>query len=164
MIRQIKIRFQYLLFIVLVGCSTAAVQTSEIGNKITCSNKVLIATQPTEFKNRVVAEMEKSLQNDLCYIKRISISHLNDEPTADYDVIAILGAYTMMSYPSEVKEFLNKIPEKEKLVMLITAGSPEKVDKTPQIDAFSSASVLTKSTLVAKKMVKKVQLHLGSKN
>ncbi|MCP4753025.1 MAG: hypothetical protein GY866_19225 [Proteobacteria bacterium] len=145
------------IMIVLWGCGAHLLRTTERGNIQNCENRVLIASQDSEFKNSVVTRLEEALEKDACYLKRIDTAYLNDESARNYDAIAIVDAIKMMSIDEEVETFLNNTQDKEKIVVLVTTGRDNREVRLEHVDAISSASNPIKTEKVSNSMIAKVR-------
>ena len=56
-------------FLTFFGCTLKTVDTIETGDKTALKNKMLIATQNSQFKGEVLSEIKKALGENVSYIK-----------------------------------------------------------------------------------------------
>jgi hypothetical protein len=146
--------------ILIPGCSLQTLKPMEIGNE-NYKKSILIATQPTDFKKAVVAEIIEALKKDVNYIKVIDIKHLKNEPTVAYNAIVIVNTCRAWSLSWKVSRYLEKTAEKEKIILLTTANGEDWQPKDKQVDAVTSASKLNKVDVVAESIVDKVRSLLA---
>ena len=112
--------FMLFLCIALWGCTLKTVDTSETGMAKAYVPKVLIATQHTKFKRRVVSEIKDSLKNNSYYIKVIDVRKLKNESTANYNAVVIINRCMAGRPDPRVESFINDVQDKNKIVMLTT--------------------------------------------
>jgi len=73
------------------GCTLKTVDTLKIGDMTTVDSKVLIATQASQFKDEVVAEIKKALGQNVFYIKVLDVKWLPSQSVDDYNAIVVLN-------------------------------------------------------------------------
>jgi len=77
-------------FLAFYGCAAKAVNTTEWGD-LKADQRVLIATQRSEFKEAVVSRVVEDLEKDLCYVKVIDLKQLKIDSATDYDAIVVVN-------------------------------------------------------------------------
>ena len=92
------------------GCAVRAVKTTEAGDP-RAGNKVLIATQRSEFKEAVVSRVVEDLRADLCYVKVIDLKALKDEPATEYDAVVVVNTCKAWSLTRGASRFLKNFEE-----------------------------------------------------
>jgi hypothetical protein len=151
--------FGFLLIIshgILGGCTLKTVDTLEAGEKDTAPSRVLIATQASKFKQAVVAEIRDMLGKNSCFIKVIDVKGLIDESTADYHAVVIINQCMAGRPDPRVEAFIDEVSQKNKVVLLTTGALSSWKPDASQVDAMTSASVLSESSTIAKSIVGKV--------
>jgi len=111
----------------------------EINNE-RLDNRILIASQGSEYKNIVVADILSSFYYDSIYIKVIDVHELGKEQANAWDAIVVLHTWEMGAPPTPVQEFIKKSIDRHKLIVVSTSGSGE--EYIEGVDGISSASLI----------------------
>jgi hypothetical protein len=146
--------------LVFFGCAARAVKTTEWGD-VRADQRVLIATQRSEFKEAVVSRILEDLRKDLCYVKVIDLRGLKDEPTAEYDAVIVVNTCKAWSLSRGASRFVKDFEDKEKVVLLTTAGGGDWMPKSAGVDAITSASKSQKVDPLAHEIVGRVRKILN---
>ena len=104
----------------------------------TAPNRVLIATQSSEFKNAVVDGVVKSLSNRPVHLKVIDIVDLQTADASRWDAVVVLHTWEKWEPPAEVETFIVRWRSKKNFVVLATSGAGDQ--KIEGIDAIATAS------------------------
>ncbi len=142
------------------GCAAKAVNTTEWGD-LKADQRVLIATQGSEFKEAVVSRVVEDLEKDLCYVKVIDLKRLEHEPATDYDAIVVVNTCKAWRLTRGASKFVKEFPDKDKVVLLTTAGGEDWKPKSVEVDAITSASKEQKTDPVADEISRKIRSILG---
>jgi hypothetical protein len=142
------------------GCAAKAVNTTEWGD-LKAAQRVLIATQKSEFKEAVVSRIVEDLEKDLFYVKVIDIKKLRQEPATDYDAVVVINTCKAWRLTGGASKFVKEFPDKDKVVLLTTAGGEDWKPKKVEVDAITSASKEQKADPVAEDIVARVRKILG---
>lgn len=102
--------------------------------------KILIATQGSEFKDKVVAGLVEKLRERDIFIKVIDVSSLPSIDVDDYNAIVLLHDWELQKPPAVVEQFLKKSGNNKKLVVLATSGGSD--TSMEGIDGISGESIL----------------------
>jgi hypothetical protein len=145
----------------LCGCAVRAVKTTEVGVPRAGKN-VLIATQRSEFKEAVVSRIVEELEKDLCYVRVIDLKQLKREPATDYDAVVVMNTCKAWSMSRAASKFVKSFPDKERVVLLTTAGGEDWKPKGVEVDAITSASKEQKADPVADAIVVRVRKILST--
>jgi len=131
--------------------------TSTIG-AIDSKNKLLIATQKSEFKEAIVSKVVKGFEENNIFIEVIDLANLSNKLTEDYKAIIILNDYKFFQINRQAKKFLKNLNDydRKKIVLLTTAGSPKLMIKSSEVDAISSASKISNTDTISDKIIQKV--------
>ena len=108
-------------------------------NDASLDNRILIATQGSTYKNRVVADILSSFHYDSIYIKVVDVNELGKE-TINWDAMVILHTWEIGEPPKAVTEFVSKINDQTQLIIISTSGSGE--EYMEGVDGISSASLI----------------------
>ncbi|MFZ5570386.1 MAG: hypothetical protein ACOZF0_08275 [Thermodesulfobacteriota bacterium] len=147
----------------LAGCTLPPVRTVEIGDMARFEHKVLIATESSEFKTAVVEGVIEALENDRVYVKMIDVTNLGQERAEEYDGIIILNSCIAWSLSPEVLKFIEALPAKERLVVLVTAGDEEWTPESLAVDAVTSASKMEATRRVTADIIEKIRSAISSR-
>jgi hypothetical protein len=152
-----------LVFVALAvcGCAVRAVKTTETGDP-RARNKVLIATQRSEFKEAVVSRIVEDLKEDLSYVKVIDLKGLKEEPATAYDAVVVVNTCKAWRMSRGASRFVKNFEDKEKVVLLTTSGGGDWMPKPAGVDAISSASKSNKVDPLADEIVEKVRKILNT--
>jgi hypothetical protein len=121
----------------LVQNSMSVAREFEV-NDPRASNRVLIATQGSAFKDAVVAGVVARLEGRGAYVKVIDIASLGTVREQEWSAIAIVHTWEMGQAPAEVRRFAATLREPHKLVGFATSGRGD--FKLDGVDVISSAS------------------------
>jgi len=162
---NINHRIKYLIILMVIsvtGCAPQPMVTSTIG-AIDSRNRILIASQKSEFKEDIVSKVVKGFEEGHIYIEIIDLRNLSNILTEDYQAIVILNDYKFFQINRHARKFLKNVNdyERKKIVLLTTAGSPDLMKKSSEIDAISSASVIEDTDTISDKIIKKVNVILS---
>jgi len=146
--------------LVFYGCAAKAVNTTEWGD-LKADQRVLIATQRSEFKEAVVSRIVEDLENDLYYVKVIDLKRLENEPATDYDAVVVVNTCKAWRLTGGASKFVKTFPYTDKVVLLTTAGGEDWKPKSVGVDAITSASKEQKADPVAEDIVGRVRKILG---
>lgn len=101
--------------------------------------KVLIATQSTEFKNLLVKNLCDSLKSKSVYVKVIDVDNLSKEDHDNWDRILIINSF-IIRLNKKINNFLKK-DSTNKILLVVTAGGGDWRPKQEiKVDAITSAS------------------------
>jgi hypothetical protein len=136
--------------------------TSTIGT-VDSKNRLLIATQKSEFKEAIVSKVVKSFEGNNIFIEVIDLADLSNKLIEDYKAIVILNDYKFFQINRNTKKFLKNINdyERRKIVLLTTAGSPKLMIKSSEVDAISSASIIANTDTISDAIIQKVNIILS---
>ena len=144
------------------GCAPKTIVTTSVTGAIDSENRLLIATQDSEFKNAVVSNILDDLGKKNVSIEIVDLVNLSGKPVENYDAIVILNDYKFLRLDEDVIDFLEKMDKdtKQKTILLTTAGSPGLVGKIPEIDAVTSASKTAKVEVMSDMVLQKINYLL----
>ena len=148
----------------LVGCAVGTVSTMESGDRTAAQDRVLVATQNSDFKQAVIQAIRDRLENNSNYIKVIDVKKLPYESLEGYDAVIILNTCMAGRPDPRVESFIDDTTEKEKIVVLTTGRLDSWKPESPRVDAMSSASVMTQAATIGQLLAEKVLKIIRQKN
>ena len=150
------------LSIVFFGCP-ARMTTMEKGDR-NCGKRILIATERSEFKDAVVQKIVAKSEEEGWFVKATDLRELPEEPTAEYQAVAIVNTCKAGRLSRHVRKVLDVADEQArgKMILLTTAGDEDWQANVPGVDAITSASKEGKADAVAEIMIEKVNARLAS--
>lgn len=101
--------------------------------------KVLIATQSTEFKNLLVKNLCDSLKSKSVYVKVIDIDKITEVGSDNWDRILIINSF-IIQLNKEINNFLKKDSTKKILLVVTAGGADWRPKQEIKVDAITSAS------------------------
>ena len=144
------------LSLVLWGCASPPVETTQSGPVAVLKKRVLIATQNSKFKQAVVSEIRNALNNNSFYIKVVDIKNLRYQGTREFSAVVIINRALAGRPDPRVESYIDNEPQKNKIIILTTGILDAWKPDTEGVDAMTSASVISKSDKIAQKVVSKV--------
>ncbi|WAC02776.1 hypothetical protein N7U66_03685 [Lacinutrix neustonica] len=120
------------------------------------STKLLIATQGSDFKNAVTAEIIDHYKQDSVYMEIIDVSELNHINPEDYTALVIIHTWEKWKPPLEVKTFVERTSSQlDKIIVLTTSGSGDSKMKT--VDAITGESRLENVTSYSSEIITRLE-------
>ncbi|AKA34276.1 hypothetical protein [Flagellimonas lutaonensis] len=118
-------------------------------------DKLLIATQGSEFKNAVVQRIVDHYENDSLFIKVIDVSGLPQIAPSDYSAILILHTWEYDKPPEAVEEFITENKDDaDKFVVFSTSG--EGGNTVEGVDGLAGESVMADVPVYSGQIIKKL--------
>ena len=150
------------LGVALFGCAER-MATMEKGDK-SSNKRTLITAEQSEFKQAVVQRIAETLEKEGGFVKVADVKSLLDESMGDYQAIVIVSTCKASRLNRRVRKFLESADEqeKQKIILLTTAGGEDWQANVPGVDAITSASKMGKADAVAETVIEKVRAHLVS--
>lgn len=126
-------------------------------------DKLLIASQGSDFKNAVVKGVVTYYENIPLFIRVIDVSGLPQVNPADYDAVLILHTWEYDRPPKTVTQFITENMEySEMFVVLSTSGEG---DNTIQgVDGFAGESIMVDVPGYIDQVVKKIDTIMNYHN
>lgn len=117
--------------------SMDVVESFEV-NSSESKQRVMIATQGSEFKKALVAGIIDHLKQKHAYIKVVDVTTLPQVKEDNWNAVVVLHTWEQFKPPSGVTTYLERVKDMSKVVVLATSGNS--TDKIEGIDAISTAS------------------------
>ena len=149
---------------IVYGCTARYVPSSEFGDK-NAAGRVLIATVGTDFKDAVVEKVTQELADEDVYVMVIDLKAIENTDTQQFDAIVLVNTCTAWMVDYHVTDFLRATDDgdKERIVVLTTAGDPDWEAEKLDVDAISSASVPEKISPVANEILVRIRRLLAAR-
>lgn len=108
-------------------------------------DRVLLASQGSEFKDQFVTSFCDSLQGHVSILKVVELKDLNEIVASDWDRIILLNSF-IVKLNRRVGRFIDGLESPEKVLLLVTSGGADwKPQPDLELDAITSASQLANS-------------------
>lgn len=121
----------------LVG-RQGVVESFDVGSP-ELEQKVLIASQGSDFKNALVESLTTHLHAKI-YIKVIDVTTLAGVDEKDWDAIVIIHTTEQWKLQPDVKKYFDRARNLNKVVLVTTSGSGDWETKDYDIETITSAS------------------------
>jgi len=142
------------LFIVFLGSYIVinwqgVIEPYQIGNS-DANQKILIASQGSEFKNNLEKELIRLLKNDNTFLSIVDCTTLEDERASEWDAVIIIHTTQIHGMPEEVRGFLSSSDDLSKILLVTTSGGGDEVVTEFEVSAISTASRLSVTSIITK--------------
>lgn len=124
--------------------------------------KVLIASQGSDFKNTLVENLTQYLREKPVYIKVIDVTDLPDVNEDEWDGVVLIHTTERWKLQPDVKAYLKRAKDLSKVVLLTTSGSGKWETKDYDIDVITSASKKNELSSLTAKILARLDLILGN--
>jgi len=116
---------------------------------------ILIATQGSEFKNRVTETLIAQLNHDSIYVMVIDVSRLDSIQEGEWNVIVLMHTWENWEPQPDAEQFVNRVVDKRKLIVLTTSGAGD--NQMDGIDGIASASKLDTSDQTTGQIITRIK-------
>ena len=124
------------------------------------NKKLLIATQGSDFKEKVTLNVTNHYKDDSIFIKVVDVEALKDIQSNNYDAIVILHTWEYNKPPQVVQDFMARTQSfKDNIIALTTSGDGS--HKLERVDAIAGESILTDISAYSDKIILKVDAILA---
>lgn len=121
------------------------------------TNRLLIATQGSSFKDLLTAEILRKLEGEDIQIRGIDISALAEVELDRWDAFLIVHTTEKWVLPPSVEDFLKRVPS-NKVVEVITSGDGDWRPEKTEVEIITSASKDERVSPVADEAVAKIKV------
>ena len=104
------------------------------------TGRLLIASQGSKFKNAAVERVIADLAEDSLYVRVIDVTSLGEIKEKEWDAILVLHTTENWRLQTDVKEYLERAQELDKVIVVTTSGSGEWKSDEYEVDILTSAS------------------------
>lgn len=112
-------------------------------NSPALEKKLLIATQSSEFKDRLVGSLVAEYAHQNVYIKVIDVSQIGQTTAVKWWGIVIINSSLMDKINAHVQTSLNSLKRAENIVVVTTSGGGDFVPTGLKVDGITTASKLS---------------------
>jgi len=109
-------------------------------NRPDLKDKVLIATQGSEFKNALVAGIVENLKQKPLYIKVVDVSALREIKEEEWKAVVLINTCEASRLQSDVQQYLTRAKKLTHTIFLTTSGSGDWKPTNSPIDTITTAS------------------------
>jgi hypothetical protein len=106
----------------------------------TLPQRVLVATQGSAFKDRLVSTLVAEIERRPAHVKVIDVAGLGSIDGAGWNAIVIVHTWEFGKPPRVVSDFVARLADPSRVIDITTSGSGR--EKLPGVDVISSASVI----------------------
>ena len=147
------------------GCATRPMIVTTTIGALDARDKLLIAMQGSEFKDKVLSNIIHEFEKEGLFIEIIDLENLAEKSSRDYGAVVIMNEYRMFQVDERARHFIQGIDadEQKKIVLLTTAGSPGMTGEDLNVDAISSASEMIEADILSDRIIVRVTSILSSK-
>jgi hypothetical protein len=125
-------------------------------NSVKYPQKLLIATQGSEFKDEVTLNVINHFKDDSIFISVIDISALKVVKPEEYDALLLIHTWENWKPPIDVDVFINRTKDyKDRIVVITTSG--EGSYKMLDIDAITGESKIENILPFTQKAIYKIE-------
>ncbi|MBC8193083.1 MAG: hypothetical protein ISR87_00910 [Candidatus Marinimicrobia bacterium] len=137
------------------------VDDMEIGNPV-FSEKILIATQGSTYKNEVVQRLAEKLSSREVYIKITDVSNLDSIAPSAWSNIIILNTSIADNMNSHVRQFVDRVGPSDKIMVITTSGGGDFTPPNLEVDGITTASKLNETEKMATRIFQMVRINNNS--
>ncbi|MCD4731474.1 MAG: hypothetical protein K8R74_12795 [Bacteroidales bacterium] len=133
-----------LLFLILLVAyilinRQGVIEPFQFGNS-NAENKILIASQGSDFKNNLVEKLVNQFKDDNNFLSVIDCTELGDENEKDWDAVIIIHTMQIHKMPKEARKFLAEVKDLSRIMLVSTSGGGDDLVTDFDVDAISSPS------------------------
>lgn len=143
--------------------SQGVIEPFQVGNP-QAKNRILIASQGSEFKENLVANIIDEYKDSDTYFSVVDCTVLAEESVEDWDVVIIIHTMQVHKMPAGAKKFLEKTIDFANIMLVSTSGGGDDVVTDFEVDAISAASRLNKVPRIIDWIGEKLENKLASGN
>jgi hypothetical protein len=127
-------------------------------NDTTHPDRVLIASQGSDFKNAVVAEVTAHFTGKPVYMKVVDVTELGKEQSAEWVAILVLHTWEKWKPQPDAAAFLSNVVDRDRVMVVSTSGSGD--EQIVDVDAITGASEMETVPEVASQCIKHIEKWL----
>jgi hypothetical protein len=135
------------------------IESHEI-NSPDLEQKVLIASQGSDFKNALVESLVTHLKERPIYIKITDVTTLSEIKEADWDALVLIHTTEQQRLQPDVEKYLDRAENLTKVVLVTTSGPGNWKTDDYDVDVITSASKMNELPLLASSLLKRIDTIL----
>jgi len=125
-------------------------------NSSELTQKVLIASQGSDFKEALVESLTTLLKERPVYVRVVDVTTLEDINQSEWNAVVIIHTTERLRLQPDVKEYLDRSEDLSKVILVTTSGSGEWRTTDYDIDVITSASGNSESGSVLRSIVSRL--------
>ena len=115
------------------------IEPFQVGNP-QATNKILIASQSSDFKENLLETLVQELKSNDKYLYVVDCTKLGNEVFSYWDAIVIIHSAQVHKMPREAELFLKRSVDLSKVILVSTSGAGDDKIEEFDVDAISTAS------------------------
>ena len=135
------------------------IEPFKVGNP-NAKNKILIASQGSDFKDNLLETLVHELRGDDKYLYVVDCTKLGNEVFSDWDVIIIIHSAQIHKMPREAELFLKRSIDLSKVILVSTSGAGDDKIEGFEVDAISTASRISITHKVINWLIPQIESRL----
>lgn len=128
-----------LFFIYWMANKQGVIESFDVGDP-QLAQRVLIASQGSDFKNALVESLTAHLQEQKVFIKVIDVTGLGAVNEDEYEAVVLIHTVEQWKLHPDVKAYLDRTKDLDKIVLVSTSGSGDWKTKDYDVETVTSAS------------------------
>ncbi len=145
------------LFAVFLLINRQGVVEGYDAGTVGAADRLLIASQGSKFKNSLVESVIAELAEDSLYIRLIDVTSLGDVLEKEWDAVLIMHTTEQWKLQPEVEEYLGRVQNLEKVILVTTSGSGEWKSDEYDVDILTSASKSDELPALTERITEKIR-------
>lgn len=128
-----------LLLAYIITNKQGVIEPFQVGNP-QAQYKILVASQGSEFKEKLVERIASEFESDSVYISVVDCTDLDQSHTNGWDAYILIHVMQIHKMPKEAREFLNLLDDLSKVFLVSTSGAGDEHFTELEVDGISSPS------------------------
>jgi len=128
-----------LFFVYWLVKRQGVIESFDVGNP-ELAQKVLIASQGSDFKNALVESLTTHLEEHQLFIKVIDVTTLGEVNEDEWDALVFIHTTEQWKLQPDVDKFLARARGLDKIILLTTSGQGDWKTDTYDVETITSAS------------------------
>ncbi len=137
------------------------IKTFEAGNQ-NAKKRLLIASQGSDFKNRLVDGLIQNLREKQLYIKVIDVTNLSAINENEWNAMVFIHTTEKWELQPDVKKYLDRAKDLKKVILITTSGSGDWQTKDYKVDIITSASKNEELKTLVPDILKRLNSIMGN--
>jgi hypothetical protein len=121
------------------------------------AGRLLIASQESKFKNALVERVIADLAEDSLHVRVIDVTSLGDIKENEWDAILMLHTTENWRLQPDVKKYLERAQQLDKVIIVTTSGSGEWKSDEYDVDILTSASKSDELPALTERITEKIR-------
>lgn len=147
---------------VFPACSLKTVKTETLGNP-EAMKRVLIAYDHSAFKAKAASEAAALLASEGFSVTLTDVGRLLEQDSEKFGAVVLMAPLVAWRMDENVRAFIAKTPERDKIVLVTTAGGPDWKADIEGVDAVTEASVMENADTLAHTIAGKAKALIDEK-